>query len=157
MSEIIDGLKCCELFATLNEEGLSVLTGSLVNAWLMEEYKAGDHVFEQGAHCSRLYIVVEGQILLQRSVNLGGRSATLPLGLLGRGRAMGWSAVLYGPRYASASAICQKPSRVISIEGAGLRALLEKHPAIGFCVMDRLASMLGERLRAAYNTLDAHL
>jgi len=156
-SELIEGLRSCELLALLSEEEIQSLTTSLVSVWETKEYRAGDHVFVQGEYSSRLYVIADGQVLLQRSVNIGNRSATWPLGLLGKGRVMGWSAVLYGPRYCTASAICQKPSRVISIEGASFRSVLEKHPETGFRVMDRLASILGERLRAAYDTLEAHL
>ncbi len=156
-SEIIEGLKTCELFDILSETEMQVLTTSISGAWEMATYQAGDHIFDQGELSSRLYVIVSGQVLLQRSVNMGDKKAGWPLGLLGKGRAMGWSALLYGPRYATASAICQKPSQTVSIEGASLRAVLEKEPGIGFRVMDRLASMLGERLRAAYNTMEAHL
>jgi len=156
-SEIIEGLRTCELFALLDEEEMQTLTTSLPTAGETEAYQAGDHIFEQGGHSARLYIIVDGQVLLQRSVNIGDKKAMWPLGLLGKGRAMGWSALLYGPRYVTASAICQKPTRVISIDGSSLRSVLEEQPGIGFKVMDRLACMLGERLRTAYNTMEAHL
>ena len=134
-----------------------MLTTSLATACEIEVYEAGDHIFEQGEHCARLYIITDGQVLLQRSLNIGDRAAMWPLGRLGKGRAMGWSSLLYGPRYMTASAICQKPTQVISIEGTNLRSVLEKQPEIGFRVMDRLACILGERLRTAYNTMEAHL
>ena len=157
LQEVGEGLRTCELFASLNEEEVEVLTTSLATACQIEAYEAGDSIFVQGEHNSRLYVVVDGQVLLQRSVNIGDRAAMWPLGLLGKGRAMGWSALLYGPRYLTASAICRKPSRVISLEGGSLRSLLEKEPRIGFKVMDRLACMLGDRLRAAYSAMEAHL
>ena len=156
-SEIIEGLKTCELFALLNQEEMQLLTASLAAACEMEVYLAGDHIFVQGEHGTRLYVIVDGQVLLQRAVNIGDRIAILPLGLLGRGRVMGWSSLLYGPRSLTASAICQKPTRVVSIEGTSLRSALEKEPDIGFRVMDRLSCMLGERLRGAYNTMESHL
>ena len=157
LSEIIEGLRACELFGSLTEAEMQILTTSISGAWEMATYQAGDHIFDQGELSSRLYVIVSGQVLLQRSVNIGNKEAAWPLGLLGKGRAMGWSALLYGPRYATASAICQKASQGVSIEGASLRSVLEKEPEIGFKVMDQLASMLGERLRAAYNTMEAHL
>jgi len=157
LSETIEGLRSCELFALLNQEEIQMLTTSLATACEIETYQAGDHISEQGGYSAKLYIIADGQVLLQRSVNIGDRTAMWPLGLLGKGRAMGWSSLLYGPRYLTASAICQKPTRVISIEGTSLRSVLEKQPAIGFRVMDRLACMLGERLRTAYNTMEAHL
>jgi len=156
-SDVIEGLKTCELFASLDEAEMQTLTATLGDACEMKACKAGDHVFDQDELSSRLYVIEDGQVLLQRSVNMGNKTAQWPLGLLGRGRAMGWSAVLYGPRYASASAVCQKPSKIVSIDGASLRLVLEKQPEIGFKVMDRLACMLGERLKAAYNTMEAHL
>lgn len=156
-SEVIEGLRSCELFALLSQNEVQTLTTALATACEMKAYPAGESIFEQGEHSARLYVIVDGQVLLRRSVNIGERAATLPLGLLGKGRAMGWSSVLYGPRTATASAICQKPTRVVSIEGTSLRSVLEQQPEIGFRVMERLACMLGERLRTAYNTMEAHL
>ena len=158
-SETNEGLRNCELFALLNEEEIKALSNSLVGVSEIKAYEAGDYIFEQGEYTARLYIIMDGQVLLQRSVNINikDRTAVWPLGLLGKGRVMGWSALLYGPRHVSASAICQKPTRVIAIEGAALWLELEKAPALGLKIMDRLACVLGERLRAAYNTMEAHL
>lgn len=156
-SEITEVLKNCDLFAALNEEELQAVASEVATAWKTEEYKAGERIFEQGQHSTTLYIIAEGQVVLERSLNIGDRSTPWPLGLLGKGRAMGWSALLYGPRSLTATAICQKPTRVISIEGTSLRSALEKQPGIGFKVMDRLAYMLRERLQAAYNTVEAQL
>ena len=104
-SGIVEGLKTCELFTSLSEEQIHMLTTSLAAACQIEDYEAGDSVFMQGEYNAKLYVIVGGQVLLQRSVNIGNRTATWPLGLLGKGRAMGWSALLYGPRYVTASAV----------------------------------------------------
>lgn len=156
-SKINEGLRVCELFVTLDETEMKSILDVLGPACETVDYKPGDHIFDQGEMSSKLYVIVSGQVVLQRTVNMGNKTTTWPLGLLGRGRAMGWSALLYGPRYSTASATCQKAAQVIAIDGTRLRAALEANPVIGFKVMDKLAGMLGERLRAAYNTLDAHL
>lgn len=155
--DIINGLRSCELFTMLDEEETKMLTNLLAADCEINAYEAGERIFEQGEHSARFYIITEGQVVLQRSLNIGDRTAVWPLGLLGKGRAMGWSALLYGPRYLTASAICQKPTQVVSMEGTSLRSVLERQPGVGFKVMDRLACLLGERLRSAYNTLEAHL
>lgn len=157
VDDVCSDLKTCELFNLLTDEEMMVLTGLLGDMCRRVTYQAGDHIFDQGELSSKLHVIVDGQVLLQRTVNLGDKTATRPLGLLGRGRAMGWSSLLYGPRYASASAICRKSGELVAIDGNKLRAVLEEHPVIGFKVMDRLACMLGDRLRAAYNTMEAHL
>ena len=155
--DICKNLRICELFDSLDEGELQVLTNQLGDNCRLESYQAGDHVFNQGELSSNLYIIVSGQVVLQRTVNLGDKTATRPLGLLSKGRAMGWSALLYGPRYATASAVCRQPSELIVADGASLREVLEKEPVMGFKVMDRLACLLGDRLRAAYNSMEAYL
>ena len=156
-SEITSGLKACELFARLSEDELEMLIASLGKSCEIKSFEAGDTVFTQGEHITTLYIIGDGHVLLQRSFDLGGRKAIRPLGLLGKGRAMGWSALLYGPHYVTATAICQKPTRIILVEGSTLRSLLEDDTVKGFKVMDRLACMLGDRLRAAYSAMETHL
>jgi len=155
--KIAEGLHVCELFVSLDAREMKTLLEMLGSACEVADYKPGDHIFDQGQISSRLYVIVSGQVALQRAVNIGTKSGTWPLGLLGRGRAMGWSSMLYGPRYSTASAVCQKAAQVIAIDGAKLRTVLESNPVIGFKVMDKIACMLGERIRAAYNTLEAHL
>lgn len=160
--DVIEGLKSCELFALLSQAELEEVTSALATICTegvceVCEYETGDFIFEQGEHSARFYIIVEGQVLLKRSVNIGDRIADWPLALLGKGRVMGWSSLLHGPRYLTASAICQKPSRVIAADGAVLRSVLEENPVIGLKVMSRLAWMLGERLRQTYNKLESHL
>jgi CRP-like cAMP-binding protein len=156
-AEIVEGLRTCELFAPLGYQEVEGLAASLAGSLQREAYKAGDAIFAQGEHNTRLYVVVEGQVLLERSSHLGDRTATRPVALLGKGRAMGWTALLHGPRYAMASAVCQKPTRVISVEGTALRSALEKDQSVGFKVMERLACMLGDRLRTAYSALETPL
>ena len=155
--EILEGLRACEVFASLSEEEIRLLTTSLATACQIETYNAGDAIYAQGEHLARFYVIVEGQVLLQRSVDIGNRTAMWPTGLLRKGGIVGWSALLYGPRDVKASAICQKPTRVISLEGTALRSALEKEPGIGFKVMEQLACILGNRLRAAIGTMEAHL
>jgi len=156
-SEVVSALQGCELFSKLSEEEVGRLAADLAEQCTTEAFKSGDTVFTQGEHTKSLYVILDGQVMLQRTFYLGERTATTPVAILGKGRAMGWTALLYGPRYSTASAICQKPTKIIYIEGDALRSLLEKEPDVGFRVMERLACMLGDRLRAVYNAAETHL
>ncbi len=155
--EVIDGLKVCELFSMLSEEEVERLAKALARSCQIESYEAGDMIFTQGEHTTKLYIVIEGQVLLQRTFYLGNREANTTVAVLGRGRAMAWTALLYCPGDSTASAICQKPTRVISVGGDALRSLLENEPDVGYRVMARLAHILGDRLRAVYSAAESHL
>ncbi|MBI2831228.1 MAG: cyclic nucleotide-binding domain-containing protein [Chloroflexi bacterium] len=157
-TEIIECLKSSELFASLTENEIKRLIASLASACKVEEYGAGENVFVQGEkNFNRVYIIEDGQVLMQRSLNIGNRTAMWPLGILHKGGTMGWSSLLYGPHLSTATATCQKPTRVISLEAAALLLLLRKEPVTGFKVMERLAYMLGNRLRTAISTMEAHL
>ena len=156
-SEVAAGLRQCELFASLDPDEVERLVVVVADSCQITAYDAGDAIFSQGEHTTCLYVLVDGQVLLQRTVHLGDRPASTPIALLGRGRAMGWASLLYGPHNATASAICQKPTRVICVNGPALRSALEADAGIGFRVLERLACMLGDRLRAAYTAMETHL
>jgi len=66
-AEIVESLRTCELFAPLGDQEVEGLAGSLQ----LEAHEAGDTIFAQGEHSTRLYVVVEGQVLLERSSHLG--------------------------------------------------------------------------------------
>ena len=148
--KIIEALQRCELFNTLNEEDVK----RIATLCQIDTYEAGDTVFTQGDFVTRIFFVAEGQVSLSRSVNLGERQGTLTIDFLGKGRVMGWSSLLCEPSGASASAVCQKPTEIISLEGASLRAMLEEKSEMGFRVMDRLAHAMRHRLSAAYGAMD---
>ena len=148
--EIIEALERCELFSTVNEEDIR----HIATLCQIESYEAGDTIIAQGEFGTRIYLIAEGQVALVRSVNLGERQGTINIDVLGKGRGLGWSCLLCDPCGASASAICQKTTTLIALSGAEFRQLLEKKPQLGFTVMDRLAQIVGNRLRAAYGAMD---
>lgn len=152
-TQIMKALRRCELFYTLTEEQISAIS----ELCEIESYEVGATIFSQGELSDRLYLILEGQVALHRLVNMGNRQATISIGLLGKGRIMGWSALLGVPSSRTATATCQKPTQVIFFEGERLRSLIEKQTDTGFKVMERLAHVLGDRLRSAYTAMDTHL
>jgi len=149
-SEIVDALRRCELFSGVEQEDVEMIA----TLCRVEEFSAGDTVIAQGEFGRRIYLIAEGQVALMRSVNLGGREGSMTIDLLGKGRGLGWSSILCDPCSVSASAICQKPTTLVSLAGTDLRDMLEARTDLGYKVMDRLAQILGNRLRAAYGAMD---
>ena len=149
-SEIIQALHGCELFRTLDSEAI----GQIAKLCQFEACEAGDTIITQGEYGTKLYLIAEGQVALTRSVTLGTRQGTLTIALLGKGRGLGWSALICEPCNASASAVCQKPTRLVSLEGTQLRELLYLRPEVGFKVMERLTYVLNDRIRSAYSAID---
>ena len=73
-----------------------------------------------------------------------------------KGRVFGWSSLVETRQYTS-SAVCMEDSKVLTIKGKDLLALLEKMPAAGFVVMRRLAGIASSRLRSTREQLIATL
>lgn len=149
-SEIVDALRRCELFSSVDQEDVE----RIATLCRVEDYNAGDTVIAQGEFGRRIYLIAEGQVALMRSVSLGERQGSMTIDLLGKGRGLGWSSMLCDPCSASASAVCQKQTTIVSLSGDELREMLETRPEVGYKVMDRLAQILGNRLRAAYGAMD---
>ena len=148
--EIKESLQNCEIFSLLDEGTIE----QIAQLSSVETYEAGDTVITQGEYGTKTYLIAEGQVALTRTVNLGERNGEVTIDILGKGRGMGWASFLCEPCSVSATAKCQKPTKLVVIEGTALRAMLEANPQTGFAVMDRLAQVIANRLRAAYGAMD---
>ncbi len=150
-SSITEALLQCELFGKLTEQEVQPISGLCQ----VEQYEVGEAVFTQGDRGSKIHIIKDGQITLERSVDLGDRKAKVRIATLGRGRAFGcWLALLGDAHNVMSSAVCNKKTEVISVEGPALRSALRNTPSVGFKVMERLTHMLADRLRGVYGAME---
>ena len=119
------------------------------------ECKAGDFIFRQGDFGEHLYIIVEGQISLERTMNIGSRSGNVVIESLGKGRVLGcWSTMLNEPHVLMSSANCQRDTSVLVLNGAVLRKLMSENPEFGFNLMEKLCFLLRDRIQAAYGAME---
>ena len=117
--------------------------------------KGGEYVFRQGDFGEKIFIIVEGYVLLERATNLGDREGRVVIDALGKGRFLGcWSTLLNEPHILMSSASCQKATTVISIMGADLREIMLSDFELGFHVMERLCFQLRDRIKAAYGAME---
>ena len=114
---------------------------------------AGSALFEQGELAERLYLLVDGEVIIRFKPEDG------PAILISRIRAggvAGWSAVLGNPTYTS-SAACTTDCQTLCIRGQDLRAFCEQYPELGSLLLDSLARIVAERLRASHEHVIALL
>ncbi len=117
--------------------------------------RAGEHVFLQGDFGEDLYIIVGGQVFLERSMDLGDRKGSVTIEVLGRGRLLGcWSTLLGDPHILMSSARCQAPTRLLALKGAALRQMMMENKTFGFNVMERFCFLLRDRVQAAYGAME---
>ncbi len=138
-----------ELFEGFGEDKLS----QIARISREESYEAGEVIFKEGDPAEKLCVVVEGKVALEMKVQLGAtprRQATIEV--VEPGQPCGWSAVI-GSHPFTMSGRCIEPSKVISIDGASLRRLLEDDPRLGFELLKRVIEVVSSRLGHTRKTL----
>ena len=144
-------LKSCEFFKSLGSSDISEIT-SLCQ---VKSYESGEYVFQQGDYGEHLYVIAQGYIHLERSVDLGTKKGSVLIEVLGKGRVLGcWSTLLDMPHILMASATCQKPTSIIAMQGSDLRKLMIGNTELGFNIMESLCFLLRDRVQAAYGAME---
>ncbi|HET6438882.1 MAG TPA: cyclic nucleotide-binding domain-containing protein [Anaeromyxobacter sp.] len=114
------------------------------------DFPAGAVVFDEGDPGSRMYVIVYGAVRIEKRV--GSRSLTLAV--LGPGEAFGEMALLEGaPR--SASAVVERPSRILEIDEAAFEDLVQNNGEVALRLLRRLSARLREATRQIRNFLSA--
>jgi hypothetical protein len=110
----------------------------------INEFDAGDVIFEEGSTGRELFVVLEGQVEIAK-ITSAARSVIVTLG---KGEFFGEMAVIDGSSR-SATAIAAAPhTRVMRINHARFVYLVSQQPAFALMVMDALS----KRLRASNAT-----
>ena len=149
--EIEYALQCCEFFGMLEKDEISEIAGLCQ----MNTYRSCECLFQQGDHGEHLYVIVQGRIHLERSVDLGKHKGNVVIEALGKGRVLGcWSTLLDIPHTLMSSAICQKPTTVMAIKGSDLRRIMIGNTELGFKLMEKLCFLLRDRIQAAYGAME---
>ena len=149
--EIIEVFRACDLFSVLNETELARVA-AIAN---IETFGPGDRIFSQGESPGRIYVIAEGVVRLERTVDLGGRRAIVMVDLLGPGRTLGcWPELLGETHPVMCSAVCARAGTLISVEGRPLRELVSGDKDFGFRVLERLSRILRSRIAGIYGAME---
>lgn len=103
-------------------------------------------IFEQSQMALFLYILLQGEVIIRFKPYDG---PALDVAHIVPGGVFGWSAALRRSSYTSGAVAltCGEAARIRSDQ---LRHLCEMHPEIGVVVLERLASVIAERLRSTH-------
>ena len=149
--EIKEILAQAELFKGLEEGDIE----RLVDLCSEMSYTAGAYPFRQGDLGDNIYVIAEGQICLERTRDLGERSAKVVVASLGKGKVFGcWSTLLGEAHYLLCSALCSKATRILVLNGADLRKEMLGNTKLGCRVLERLCFLLRERLHGVYGAME---
>ncbi len=150
-SDIKSILEECEFFKHFKKEAIE----KIAPCCKPKSHEVGDYVFQQGDFGDHLYIISDGQVFLERFLDMGSHKGKVVIETLGKGRVFGcWSTLLDDPHFLMSSACCQKPTRILSLKGSDLREIMTQDREIGFHILERLCFLLRDRIQAAYGALE---
>ena len=150
-SEIADVLANSEFFKSLQKDEIEDIASICDTV----SCKNGDYIFRQGDFGDELFVVAEGQVFLERSMDVGSHKGKVVLETLGRGRLLGcWSTLLDAPHILMSSAGCKGSTRLLVLKGSQLRDKMIQNNALGFNILERLCFLLRDRIQAAYGALE---
>jgi len=109
--------------------------------FLHEFYKAGQVIFRQDAKADFLYILCEGNVVIQFKPEDG---PVMKVAQIKSGGVFGWSAAMGNVSYTS-GAKCVEDCITLTMRGSDLQILCNKYPDLGKIISDRLAAVISER------------
>jgi CRP-like cAMP-binding protein len=112
-----------------------------------ESYKAGVQIWKKGDPAKGLYLLEEGKVLMVLDTYMGTHRPPMQVtvDVVTKGEAMGWSAVVEPYRY-TLGARCIDESKLIILDAAKLREILNADKALGFKFMHAIAKIVATRL-----------
>jgi len=111
------------------------------------EFDADTLLFEQGDPADNLFAVVCGEVVVNFKPDDG---PAIVVARVQPGSIVGWSAALGSRRYTS-SAVCTCYTQLLRVRGDDLRRLCLQHPDTGDIFLDRLATVIAERLHSTHD------
>jgi signal transduction histidine kinase len=119
-----------------------------------ESYEEGDILATESEPAEKLFLVLEGKVSLEKSVQLGrsGSARWATVGIVGPDGVVGWSSIV-APHMYTSTCVCLEPLDVLVLNGQELRRFVVAHPASGIVFLDAIASTISSRLHNATTTL----
>ncbi len=138
-----DRLKAFEFFRGFGNEQLEQLAVLATE----EIYDAGAQVHKSGDMARALFMIEEGKVVLIMDSRLGPHKPAMQVtvDVITKGDSMGWSAVVEPYAY-TLGALCIDRTKIIAIDAAALRTLMEEDKVLGYEVMRAAARLISNRL-----------
>lgn len=136
---IIEGLPVVEFFGNFTEEQKQ----QVMRLGRTELYEPNAIICKQGDTASKLYLVAEGQVVVESETPAGIR---IPILDVSRGEVFSWSA-LVPPYQLTATVRALSRTRILAIEREALLTFMQAAPALGLTIMQNISGIIALRLR----------
>ena len=109
----------------------------------LSEFAAGDTIFNQGDVAKNICVIIEGEVDILFKPDDG---EVITVAHLEQDGVFGWSAA-FGSGIYTSGAVAITDLKLFCVNGADLKKLNEDHPKTGILILDRLADIVGQRLK----------
>lgn len=111
------------------------------------EYEAGAIIFSEKSSAEELYLVEKGKVAIQMQLpsSQPQLSKKVTVDVVTSKEVFGWSVLVTPYRY-TMTAVCLESTKVLAIDGAKLRALIQSNHRIGYEVLSQIIKVVASRL-----------
>lgn len=127
----LDTLRKSDLFSKVPHSDLRALAASL----RVEQFTAGETVFEQGAPADRIYIIADGQLDIKLP------DAKVKLRTMSVGEIIGEYGLFTG-QIRTADVICRKDTLLLSLEYGRFHEFLDLFPGTTYALLEQTVNRL---------------
>ncbi|MDA1080659.1 MAG: cyclic nucleotide-binding domain-containing protein [Gemmatimonadetes bacterium] len=149
MADVTELLRQVAIFKDLDDGELA----RVAEVCRMQEFVSGEHVFKEGETGNRLYLIVEGDVRISRTIPGSGEEA---LAILKPGSLYGEMAV-FDRSERSTDAISNGGTKCLTIARSDFELLLDFNRDIAYKVLWSCTRLLSGRLRNTNNSLRSFL
>lgn len=110
-------------------------------------YGAGEMVYAEGSAAGSVAFLIHGLVSFRRKIGAHAEPVTLAT-LREEGAILGWSAVIGHSHLHSHGAVCVEETEVVEMDGRRFLHLLREHPEMGVRILEKLSTILADRLNA---------
>jgi CRP-like cAMP-binding protein len=148
-------LRKCEVFSELSDKEIR----SIAKLCNIEKFNVGDSIYAQDGVGKKLYVLAEGEVTLERTIDIGDqRKAKIPVFTFratpSRRLMGGWFALLGEQHRHMCSAICYTTTTLVSVECSKLRDYIAKNLEIKTKILEKLILLLRDRIDSSYKAME---
>ena len=121
----------------------------LTDSAIKMQFELGQSIFQEGSPADRFHLILEGKVALESKLKEGGM---ITIQTLGPGEELGWSWLIRSSNLLL-SARALEPTRTIFFYGTQLRKQCEQDHELGYQLMQRIAEVATQCVRAMHNQL----
>ena len=146
---VVELLRNVAIFTDLDEGELARVS----EVCREQEFVSGEYIFREGESGNRLYLIVEGEVRISRTIPGSGEEA---LAVLKKGAMFGEMAV-FDRSERSTDAISNGGTKCLTISRSDFELLLDFNRDLAYKVLWAAARMLSGRLRSTNDSLKSFL